>query len=190
MQIFIMKIIAAIQILIKLFTIGYGAGAVRTTGRFAAPAAAGKRVDTCGFYPLNSRFPLFLSLAQTRDRRPLRNRGTAVGLPVCRGAHCASITRPIRSSRIPYCYTDGLLCAGAAYLCRATRWSGGYGRRLRVLFDNECYRRVRRLTTIGHFLYNKNPPRLVVTEKYSLCLPSYYRKSDGKSSLVRFCVWV
>ena len=27
------------------------------------PAAAGKRVDTCGFYPLNSRFPLFLSLA-------------------------------------------------------------------------------------------------------------------------------
>lgn len=27
MQIFIMKIIAAIQILIKLFTIGYGAGA-------------------------------------------------------------------------------------------------------------------------------------------------------------------
>ena len=52
MQIFIMKIIAAIQILIKLFTIGYGAGAVRTTGRFAAPAAAGKRVDTCGFHPM------------------------------------------------------------------------------------------------------------------------------------------
>lgn len=41
MQIFIMKIIAAIQILIKLFTIGYGTGAVRTTGRFTAPAAAG-----------------------------------------------------------------------------------------------------------------------------------------------------
>ena len=32
--------------------------------RFAAPAAVGKRVDTYGFYPLNSRFPLFLSLAQ------------------------------------------------------------------------------------------------------------------------------
>ena len=40
--------------------------------RFAVPTAVGKRVDTCGFYPLNSRFPLFLSLAQTRDRRPLR----------------------------------------------------------------------------------------------------------------------
>ena len=49
-----MKIIVVIQILIKLFTIGYGADAVRTTGRFAAPAAAGKRADTCGFYPLNS----------------------------------------------------------------------------------------------------------------------------------------
>ncbi len=45
--------------------------------RFAVPTAVGKRVDTCGFYPLNSRFPLFLSLAQTRDRRPLENRGTA-----------------------------------------------------------------------------------------------------------------
>ena len=32
--------------------------------------AVGKRVDTYGFYPLNSRFPLLLSLAQTRDRRP------------------------------------------------------------------------------------------------------------------------
>ena len=67
-----MKIIAAIQILIKLFTIGYGTGAVRTTERFTAPAAAGKRADTCGFYPLNSRFPLFPNPAQTRDRRPLR----------------------------------------------------------------------------------------------------------------------
>ena len=33
----------------------------------------GKRVDTNGFYPLNSHFLLFLSLAQTRDRRPLQN---------------------------------------------------------------------------------------------------------------------
>ena len=32
----------------------------------------GKRVETVGVYPLNSRFPLFLSLTQTRDRRPLR----------------------------------------------------------------------------------------------------------------------
>ena len=46
-------------------------------GNVAAPRGVGKRVDTCGFYPLNSRFPLFLSLAYTRDRRPLRNRGTA-----------------------------------------------------------------------------------------------------------------
>ena len=36
------------------------------------PRQGGKRVDTYGFYPLNSRFPLFLSLAQTGDRRPLR----------------------------------------------------------------------------------------------------------------------
>ena len=87
-----MKIIEAIQILIKLFTIGYGAGAVRATGRFAAPAAAGKRADTCGFYPLNSRFPLFLSLAQTRDRQPLRNRGTAEDFFYRRGARSAPMS--------------------------------------------------------------------------------------------------
>ena len=32
----------------------------------------GKRVDTNGFYPLNSHFLLFLNLTHTRDRRPLR----------------------------------------------------------------------------------------------------------------------
>ena len=37
------------------------------------PRRGGKRVDTYGFYPLDSRFPLFLNLTQTRDRRPLRN---------------------------------------------------------------------------------------------------------------------
>ena len=36
-------------------------------GNVAAPRGVGKRVDTCGFYPLNSRFPLFLSLAKIAD---------------------------------------------------------------------------------------------------------------------------
>ena len=40
---------------------------------FAVPRRGGKRVDTYGFYPLDSRFPLFLNLMQNRDRRPLRN---------------------------------------------------------------------------------------------------------------------
>ena len=45
-------------------------------GNVAAPRGVGKRVDTCGFYPLNSRFPLFLSLAQiaTCDRSEKRER--------------------------------------------------------------------------------------------------------------------
>ena len=38
----------------------------------AVPTAGGKRVDTNGFYPLNSHFLLFLNLTHTRDRRPLR----------------------------------------------------------------------------------------------------------------------
>ena len=36
-------------------------------GRGAVPTARGKRVDTYGFYPLNSHFLLFLSLAQIAD---------------------------------------------------------------------------------------------------------------------------
>ena len=67
--------------------------------RFAVPTARGKRVDTYGFYPLNSRFPLFRSLAQTRERRPLRKRGTAEDLFCCRGAQCAPISLPLRSAR-------------------------------------------------------------------------------------------
>ena len=43
--------------------------------------AAGQEGRHQGFYPLNSHFLLFRSPAQTRERRPLRKRGTAVGLP-------------------------------------------------------------------------------------------------------------
>ena len=39
---------------------------MRSAGIRRAPRR-GKRVDTYGFYPLNSRFPLFLSLAQIAD---------------------------------------------------------------------------------------------------------------------------
>ena len=73
---------------------------------FAAPAAVGKRVDTCGFYPLNSRFPLFLSLAQTGDRRPLRKgERQRIFSSVCFSTYS--------QCQIPYCYTYGLLYAGA-----------------------------------------------------------------------------
>ena len=82
------------------------AGVRRTHG-------GGQKDGHQGFYPLNSRFPLFLSLAQTRDRRPLRKRGTAVGLLDRRGAQCAPIPRHIRSSRLPYCYTCGFIFEGA-----------------------------------------------------------------------------
>ena len=84
---------------IELFTNRFRMSAVRTAGRFAAPAAWGKRVDTCGFYPLNSRFPLFLNLAQTRDRRPLRKWGTAEDFFFRRGAQSAPLSLPIRSVR-------------------------------------------------------------------------------------------
>ena len=78
------------------------------------PRRRGKRVDTYGFYPLNSRFPLFPSLAQTRDRRPLRNRGTAEDFFYRRRAQCAPISLPIRSVRFRSATQVGYSTLGAA----------------------------------------------------------------------------
>ena len=52
--------------LIDLFAEAAGMGANLWRGGSPHPRR-GKRVDTYGFYPLNSRFPLFLSLAQIAD---------------------------------------------------------------------------------------------------------------------------
>ena len=54
--------------------------------------AVGKRVDTYGFYPLNSRFPLFVSLAQTRERRPLRKGERQSGYHSVSFATCSQFT--------------------------------------------------------------------------------------------------
>ena len=63
-------------------------------GNCADAARAHKRVDTCGFHP-HENHPLPLdSLAQTRDRRPLRNKGNG-----SRGT-VAWLPPPFRSSQI------------------------------------------------------------------------------------------
>ena len=62
-------------------------GACEASGICADAARAHKRVDTCGFHPLeNHPFPLD-SLAQTRDRRPLRNKGNG-----SRGYRCVAFS--------------------------------------------------------------------------------------------------
>ena len=67
-------------------------------GRFAAPAAVGKRVDTCGFQSLvNHPFPLE-GMAKIGERR-LRKRGTAEDFFYRKGAQCAPISLPLRSAR-------------------------------------------------------------------------------------------
>ena len=84
-------------------------------GDVAVPTAGAKRKGHLRFpflFELLS-FPYSDSTAAIRERRPLRNRGTAVGLLLRRNAHYASITRPIRSSRMPFCYTYRQLYADA-----------------------------------------------------------------------------
>ena len=61
-------------------------------------ALAGQEGRHQGFYPLSSHFLLFVSLAQIRDRRPLRKRGTAEDFYYRRGAQCAPISLPLRSA--------------------------------------------------------------------------------------------
>ena len=77
-------------------------------GNVAAPRGVGKRVDTCGFYPLGTPVSLcFLARRrpETGDRFEKEN-GSRVTL--------AFVSQNIRSSQIAYCYTGGLLYAGAA----------------------------------------------------------------------------
>ena len=110
--------------------------------RFAVPTAVGKRVDTCGFYPLNSRFPLFLSLAQTRDRRPLR-KGERQRIFSTVGEH--SVLPCPEVSAVP----DTILLHRRFTLRRRgisvprNSFTRCYGQQLRVSFDNRCYHRVR-----------------------------------------------
>ena len=71
------------------------------------PPHRGKRVDTYGFYPLDSRFPLLLSPAKIGERRPLRNKGTAEFFTTVSFSTYSQC-------QTAYYYTYGLLCAGAA----------------------------------------------------------------------------
>ena len=89
------------------------------------------------YYPLNSHFLLFVSLAQIRDRRPLRKRETAEDFYYRRGAQCAPISLPLRSAGFRTathigCSTQArhkLNCpkgkrgSPGGYTCRATRFS-------------------------------------------------------------------
>ena len=62
----------------------------------------GKRVDSYGFYPLNSRFPLFLSPAKIGERRLLRNKGNGRGFFLCYGRTTFGVRpleQPVRSVR-------------------------------------------------------------------------------------------
>ena len=68
----------------------------------ADAARVHKRVDTCGFHPLvYLPFPLE-GLAQTRDRRPLRNGGTAVGLPLRVFREIFAVHRQITATQVVY----------------------------------------------------------------------------------------
>ena len=105
--------------------------------------AVGKRADTYGFYPLNSRFPLFVGLAQTRDRRPLR-KGERQRILSTVGAH------NVRPFLYLYAVSDFVLLHRRVHLRRrditVSRNSlvGGCGRHLQATIINKLYRRVRR----------------------------------------------
>ena len=126
-------------------------GRLRSEGICADAARAHKRVDTCGFHPLeNHPFPLD-SLAQTRDRRPLRNkengsRGTVAWLPP-----------PFRSSQITYCYTYGqlTLCrsCGEQPTCAAVRYLTLRIRRYMARKARPCGRK-----KLCRFLFSKRSP--------------------------------
>ena len=76
------------------------------------PRRGGKRVDTYGFYPLDSRFPLFLNLTQTRDRRPLRNGERQSGIRLVSFVTIFAVHRYLTATHAGYS------TQGATYPCR------------------------------------------------------------------------
>ena len=138
-------------------------------GDVAAPAAVGKRVDTYGFYPLNSRFPLFLSLAKIGERRPLRNRGTAEDFFYCRGAQRAPISLPLRS---------------VGYIAAKHAGNSPQGRTLCVFFLF-C---TNKTTCLWPFSTNRGTPNFV---KKRLCgkICFRYNKYVKTTAYIGFCVF-
>ena len=111
----------------------YQAGDFAVCGRrdVAAPRGVGKRVDTCGFYPLNSRFPLFVSLAQTRERRPLRKGERQSGYHSVSFATCSQFTDRLLLHRVRHCYAapsvELPVCVAERYLTLRIRgYMDGY----------------------------------------------------------------
>ena len=100
--------------------------------------AAGQEGRHQGFYPLNSHFLLFVSLAQIRDRRPLRKGERQSGY---------SCVYFVKYSQ----FTDSILLHRWFTLHRRdipvsrNSFARCYGQFLRVAFINRLYRRVRRL---------------------------------------------
>ena len=146
----------------------------KVDSRVPHPAAEGKRVDTCGFYPLDSRFPLFVSLAKIGERRPLR-KGERQRILSSAWTRVARHVSTYSQGRIPCCYTYGFICAGAAQgelpegqervpwgiTVPRNPLAGYNARHLRVTLINRLYRRVRR------------PRRTVFNEKHLVNVCGY-----------------
>ena len=84
---------------------------------FAAPAAVGKRVNTCGFYPLNSRSPLFLVWRRPRP-------ATAPKFGYGRGFSSVCFST-YSQCQIPYCYTYGFYSTQARHKCGCPKGKSG-----------------------------------------------------------------
>ena len=87
-------------------------GTVRTVGGSAAPAAAGTRVDTKVSTLVNP-VSFIPNLAKIRERRLLR-KGERQRIYSSAWTRVARHVSAYSQGRIPCCYTDRLLSAGAA----------------------------------------------------------------------------
>ena len=135
------------QFLRQVFTAvscGGGVAANLWLGELRRLRRGNKRVDTCGFYPLDSRFPLFVSLAKSGERRPLRNRRTAEDFFFRMDALCAPCIRIFAGSDTFLLHRPAALRRRGIIVPR-NPLAGYNARHLRVTLINRLYRRVRRL---------------------------------------------
>ena len=101
-------------------------------------------LKNCGFYPLDSCFPLFVSLVKSGERRPLRNRRTAEDFFFRMDARCAPCIHIFAGSDTVLLHRPAALRRRGIIVPR-NPLAGYNARHLRVTLINRLYRRVRRL---------------------------------------------
>ena len=141
-------------------------------------------MDTYGFYPLNSRFPLFVSLAQTRERRPLRKGERQSGYHSVSFATCSQFTNRLLLHRVRHCYAapsvESPICVAVRKQLEHLRL--GNGRPLAAPTEDEQYGRSPIVSALQISPCSPKGKRESQEGRNRRCLPFWFPRRNRRRS--------